>query len=54
MHQMMDYPLSMKVAVNKQILEVILTLGNDVTLVAYQINARYNTYVHDGAFCHIN
>ena len=35
--------LSVSVAVNKQILEVILTLGNNAILVAYQINACYNT-----------
>ena len=47
----MDYSLSASVAVNKQILEVILMPGNDVILVAYQINAHYNTYARDGA-CH--
>ena len=46
--------LSASVAVNKQILKVILMLGNDAILVAYQINAHYNTYAHYGAFCHIN
>ena len=46
--------LSATVAVNKQILEVILTPGNDAILVAYQINAHYNTYACDGAFRHIN
>ena len=46
--------LSASVAVNKQILEVILMLGNDAILVAYQINARYNTYACDGTFRHIN
>ena len=35
--------LSASVAVNKQILEVILTSGNNAILVAYQINVRYNT-----------
>ena len=34
--------LSVSVAVNEQILEMILTLGNDAILVAYQINAHYN------------
>ena len=34
--------LSVSVAVNKQILEVI---PNDAILVVYQINAHYNTYV---------
>ena len=59
---MLDYAsdnglsLSASVAVNKQIVEVILMLGNDhdATLVACQINARYNTYARDSAFCHIN
>ena len=37
-----EVSLSASVAVNKQILEVILMLNNDVILVAYQINARYN------------
>ena len=46
--------LSASVAVNKQILEVIPTPGNDAILVVYQINTRYNTYAHDSAFCHIN
>ena len=46
--------LSACVAVNKQISEVILTPGNNTILVAYQINARYNTYAHDSAFYHIN
>ena len=40
--------LSVSVAVNKQILEVILTPGNDAILVVYQINAHYNTYACDG------
>ena len=35
--------LSASVAVNKQISEVILMPGNNVILVAYQINACYNT-----------
>ena len=47
-------PLSASVTVSKKILEVILTLGNDAILVAYQINARYNTYACDNAFCNIN
>ena len=38
------------VAVNKQILEVILKPGNDAILVVYQINARYNTYTCDGLY----
>ena len=42
--------LSVSVAVNKQILEVIPTPGNDAILVVYQINARYNTYAGDGTF----
>ena len=46
--------LATSVAVNKQILEVILTLGNDVILMVYQINIHYNTYAHDSAFHHIN
>ena len=46
--------LSASVTVNKQISEVILTPGNDAILVAYQINARYNTYANDGIFYHIN
>ena len=46
--------LSASVAVNKQILEVIPTPGNDAILMVYQINARYNTYARDGAFCRIN
>ena len=46
--------LSVSVSVNKQISDVILTLGNDAILMAYQINAHYNTYARDGAFHHIN
>ena len=46
--------LSVSVAVNKQISEVIPTPGNDAILVVYQINARYNTYARDGAFRRIN
>ena len=46
--------LSSSVAVNEQISEVNLTLGNDAILVTYQINAPYNTYAHDSPFCHIN
>ena len=46
--------LSASVAVNKQILEVIPTPGNDAILVVYQINARYNTYARDSAFRRIN
>ena len=46
--------LSASVAVNKQILEVIPTPGNDAILMVYQINAHYNTYARDGAFRHIN
>ena len=46
--------LSASVAVNKQILEVIPTPGNHAILVAYQINAHYNTYACDGVFCCIN
>ena len=46
--------LAVSVAVNEQISEVILTLGDDAILVAYQINIHYNTYAHDGAFCRIN
>ena len=49
-----ELSLSVSVAVNKQILEVILMLGNDAILIAYQINTCYNTYARDGAFCHIN
>ena len=40
--------LSVSVEVNKQISKVILTPGNNAILKAYQINARYNTYVRDG------
>ena len=46
--------LSMSVAVNKQISEVILMLGNDTMLMVYQINACYTTYACDSAFPHIN
>ena len=46
--------LSSTVAVNEQISEVILMLGNNAILVAYQINTCYNTYACDDAFCHIN
>ena len=46
--------LSASVAVDKQISEVILMSGNDTILVAYQINARYNIYACNSAFCHIN
>ena len=53
MLQMMDYPyLQVKQLINKS--RVILTLGNNAILIAYQINTRYNTYAHDGALCHIN
>ena len=45
--------LAMSVTVNEQISEVILMLGNNGTLLAYQINTCYNTYAHDSAFCHI-
>ena len=38
----------------RQILEVILTAGNDAILVVYQLNAHYNTYARDGAFRRIN
>ena len=44
----------MIVVVNKKISEVILTLGNDTILMAFQINTHYNTSARDGAFCHIN
>ena len=43
----MDYPY-------QQISEVIPTPGNDAIVMVYQINARYNTYARDGAFCRIN
>ena len=33
--------LSASVVVNKEISEVIIMLGNDTILVAYQINTRY-------------
>ena len=46
--------LSLSVAVNEQISEVILMLGNDAILMACQINVPYNTYARDGAFCYIN
>ena len=49
-----DDGLYANVAANKQISEVILMLGNVATLVAYLINAHYNTYAHDGTFCYIN
>ena len=49
-----ELSLSASVAVNKQILEVILMLGNNAVLMAYQINVRYNTYARDGAFRLIN
>ena len=38
----------------KNVSEVIPTPGNDAILVVYKINACYNTYTRDGAFCHIN
>ena len=37
--------LSVSVAVNKQISEVILMTGNDAALMTHQINAHYNIYV---------
>ena len=46
--------LSASVAVNEQILEVILTPGNNAILVAYQINTSCNTYACDSTFRHIN
>ena len=46
--------LSASVVVNKQILKVILTPGNDAILMVYQINARYNTYADDGTLRYIN
>ena len=46
--------LSASVAVNKQILKVILIPGNDTILMAYQINIHYNTYAHDRTFCCID
>ena len=46
--------LSASVAVNKQILEVIPTPGNNAILVVYQINTHYNTYARDSAFRRIN
>ena len=49
-----ELSLSASLAVNKQILKVILTPGNDVILVAFQINGRYNTYACDGVCRHIN
>ena len=49
-----ELSLSVSVAVNKQILKVIPTPGNNAILVVYQINTRYNTYAHDGSFRHIN
>ena len=45
--------LSANVAVNKQILEVICVSGNDAILVAYQINARYNTYARAKGLCFV-
>ena len=41
------FSLSTSVAVNKQILEVILMPGSNAILLAYQINAHYNTYAYD-------
>ena len=35
-------------------LKLILMLGNNAILVAYQINTRFNAYACDGTFCHIN
>ena len=49
-----ELSLSTSVEVNKQILEVILKPGNNAKLKAYKINACYNTYACDGAWCHIN
>ena len=46
--------LSANVAVNKQISEVILMLGNDAILMVYQIYAHYNTYTGNSTFRHIN
>ena len=46
--------LSSSVAGNEQISKVILMLGSNAILVAYQINTRYNTYVCDDTFCHTN
>ena len=44
-----DYELSLSASttVNKQILEVILMLDNEAILMAYQINAHYNTDARD-------
>ena len=42
------------VVVNKQISEMILMLGNNAILMAYQINAHYNTYARDDTIRHIN
>ena len=38
--------LSVSIAVNRGISEVILIPGNDAIVVAYLINAHYNTYGH--------
>ena len=48
--------ITMRLVVNKQILEVIPTPGNDAILVVYQINTRYNTYAVSIrlALCKIN
>ena len=46
--------LSASVAVNKQISEVIVMLGNDALHVEYQINTCYIILMHVTAFHHIN
>ena len=46
--------LSVSVAVNKQISEVILIPDNDAILMEYQINACYNTFACEGTFRRIN
>ena len=50
MRQTMD----IRVAVNKQISEVILMPNNNAILMVYQINACYNTHARDGTCRHIN
>ena len=44
--------LSISIAVNKQIPEVIIMLGNDAILMVYQINAHYSTYACDRPTVH--
>ena len=51
----MDYPYQQaSVAVNKQILAVILMLGNNAMLVLHQINTCCNANACGGTFHYIN